>query len=70
MPEQLTMPVMDGDFEPCPLDTPCGNCQHPMRGHFGEKPKGYATACRECPCEFWNCQHGGVRRRPEEGGYG
>jgi hypothetical protein len=51
----------EAGFTPCPYNTPCGNCDHPLRGHFQETPNSYATACRECPCQHWYCKHGGMR---------
>jgi hypothetical protein len=48
-----------GTFEPCPLETLCENCDHPMHGHFG----GEGSSCGECPCTRWACKHGGYRGR-------
>jgi hypothetical protein len=48
-------------FEPCPSDTPCENCEHPMSGHFHETPTSWGTGCAQCQCKHWACKHGGMR---------
>ena len=53
--------VMSGGFEPCPREALCGNCQHPLCGHWHETPNSFATACGQCKCQHWNCKHGGTQ---------